>query len=68
VKKHNCYFLKIALRVKEIIGVQHVACTGETKTGCRILVGKSGGKIPISTMVYGIMFSGLVSWIRLSTK
>jgi len=65
---HNCYSLKIGLRVKEIIGVRHVACTGETRIGCRILVGKSGGKIPISIVGYGIMLNGLVSWIQLSRK
>jgi len=68
VKVHNCYSLKIGLRVNEIIGFQHFACTGETRTGCRILVGKSGGKIRISIVDYGIMFKGLVSWIRLSKK
>jgi len=65
---HNCYSSKIGLRVKEIIRVQHVAYTAETRTGCRILVGKSGGKVPISIVGYGIMFNGLVSWIRLSMK
>jgi hypothetical protein len=42
--------------------VQHVAYTGETRTGCRILVGKSVGKIPISIVGYGIMFNGLVKY------
>ena len=48
----------VGLRVKEIIRVQHLACTGETRTGRRILVGKSGGKIPISIVEYGKMLNG----------
>jgi hypothetical protein len=60
VNIHNCYSSTIALRVKEIIRMQHVACTGETRTGCRILVGKSGGTIPIIIVGYGIMLNGYV--------
>jgi hypothetical protein len=42
--------------------MQHVASTRETRISCILLVGKSGGKILIIIVGYGIMLNGYVCY------